>query len=416
MKPKKQILNFKEQNQLINEIKTWISQGISSVGIAKHYYCTVTKVYSGDAYADVTLTYGSQKTVFRKMVNKSGVVLSIGDLVLLTAPFGDLSDMYIDKNQNPTVLLNMEHAIGTLTIGGESNAEGLIQILQASSNIPAMEIGGFAISLYDFLQTGLEIGSIITDRDIVSGKKTGSPSMSLIAEQGCSVKLGLRNLDGTTYDDGLVVNNNATDNVRNVNINLPTNIYPEGLTGTGFEATETGNNLYGLSRFMMGDITDVTSLSCINLEVSGTKNCKQTTKNFGDRLFYSYELGDSWLGDIGYGIINEGECVIAIDSIISECIGLNSDYIVKFYPDESCNFKITKTPNYFVITSDKDIKFGWELMGKRRGFEHQKLEYAGNLNSNLTQPEQRNVLLNDLGNENTDLLNKSLFTIPNDDI
>ena len=404
-----QILNFKQQNQFLEVFKKIAKQATDNVPTPKHYYCKVIQVYN-DVYADCVLETGSVSTTFSHMVNKSGVILNIGDLVLLTAPMGDLSDMYIDKNQSTDVHTNAEKITGILKIGGKNNSSGLIQILNGSSDVPSMELSGYSIDFYDFLQTGLKIGAIVTDRDIdLTGNKTGSPSLSAIIERGCSFKVTMKNADGLTCIDALVVNNNAKDNVRNFNINLPTNFYPGDTSDVGLEITPEGTRLFGDTDFELGNATRVNSLDCVNLEVSGTKNCKQSTKNFGDRLFCSYEFGDNFLGDVGYGVINNGECVIAINSIIAESINLDEDYIVKFYPDESCNYKITKTPTYFVINSDKNIGFGWEIMGRRRGFENQRLEYAKNITSVINKSNTRNILLDSLNNDDTDLLNKSLF-------
>ena len=112
----KQILNFKQQNQFMDEVKKWIKQGIDNQRIAKHYYGTVTQIYD-DVYADISINYGNSSTLLTHLANKSGVILQINDVVLLTAPFGDISDIYIDKNSNkvsfvagsvlaPSVLLN----------------------------------------------------------------------------------------------------------------------------------------------------------------------------------------------------------------------------------------------------------------------------------------------------------------------
>jgi len=411
MAQSKQILNFKQQNQFMEEIKKWIKQAIDNQDTAKHYYGTITKVYN-DAYADVLINYGKSTSVLTHLSNKSGVVLQINDVVLLTAPFGDISDIYIDKNSNKNVLVNMEHAVGILTLGGNANTSGLLRIMDNSEDRVAMEIGGYSIDFYDFLQTGLQIGTVATDRNIdINGNKTGSPTLSMIAEQGCSAILGLRDIGSSTFIQGLEINNNAHGSVQNCNINLPLNIYPTGISSVGLEVTPTGTNIYGNSNFENGNVTAIGTLDCTNLSVTGTKNCIQSTKNFGDRLFYSYELGDSLLGDIGYGKINNGECVIAINPIIKESLNVDNSYIVKFYPDENCDYNITKESNYFVITASKNIEFGWELMGRRRGYENDRLEYANGIKNSLLQPNERNILLDNLGNENTDLLNKSLFQL-----
>jgi len=407
---KQQTMNFKNQNKLVDLFKKIAKQSNQDSKIAKHYYCTVTKIYN-DVYADVELSQGSATTTFSHMVNKSGVILSIGDLVLLTAPMGDLSDMYIDKNQNTNVQTSANNIVGTLIIGGTNNSNGLIQIMESGYDNPAMEISGYSIDFYDFQQSGSEIGSIVTDIDVdSSGNRTGTPSLSIIAEQVCSTKLGLRNLDGTTFD-GLIVNNNATNACRNIDINLPLNIYPSGVSGSGLQVTTLGTDIFGYTHHEGGDVTGIGSLECVNLAVTGTKNCVQDTKNFGKRLFYSMEYGDNQIGEHGFGNIINGECVVSIDSIVLESINTDMAYTVRYDFDEDCTHKLTKNPLYFVLTANKDIGFSWSIMGFRRGFEGENLEYADNLKNDLIQSNERNVLIDDLCSENADLLSNSLLDI-----
>ena len=98
--PSKQILNFKQQNQFMKEVKKWIKQGIDGQPIAKHYYGTIVQTYDNDTYADISVNHGTTSSLLTHLSNKSGVVLQINDVVLLTSPFGDISDIYIDKNSS----------------------------------------------------------------------------------------------------------------------------------------------------------------------------------------------------------------------------------------------------------------------------------------------------------------------------
>jgi len=96
----KQILNFKQQNQFMKEVKKWIKQGIDGQPIAKHYYGTIVQTYDNDTYADISVNHGTTSSLLTHLSNKSGVVLQVNDVVLLTSPFGDISDIYIDKNSS----------------------------------------------------------------------------------------------------------------------------------------------------------------------------------------------------------------------------------------------------------------------------------------------------------------------------
>jgi len=119
--PSSQILNFKQQNQLMDEIKKWIAQGIDNQGIAKHYYGTVMQVYD-DAYADISVNFGDSSSLLTKISNKSGVSLQINDVVLLTSPFGDITDIYIDKNSNTDSVISSATTIPASLIVGTITA------------------------------------------------------------------------------------------------------------------------------------------------------------------------------------------------------------------------------------------------------------------------------------------------------
>jgi len=400
--------NLKAQNKLITLItKIVMDVNKKNTDKPRFFYCTVKQVIS-DAYADLEWIQGDRSVILSRIANKSGVILNIGDKVVVIASHGDLSDLYISTSQSPTTFMDASHIIGTLTIGGANNTSGLIQIMDEDPNNPAMEIFGHSIDFFDFLQTKQQIGSIITDRDVdLLGNKTGSPSLSMIAEQGCSVVLGLKNTDGTTSLDGLVINNNAYNSTRNMNVNLPTNFYPGDVNNAGLEITPTGTNIFGETHHENYNVLGVNTLTCGNLNVTGTKNCVQTTKSFGDRLFNAMEYGDVRLGDHGFGNIINGRCVIAISPIMLQSVNTSIDYEVRYDFDEDCHFKLIRTPLYFVLIADKDIGFSWSIMAQRRGFENVKLEYSNGLKNHLIQPNKRNVLLDYLGTKSLNVLNKS---------
>lgn len=108
-------------------------------------------------------------------------------------------------------------------------------------------------------------------------------------------------------------------------------------------------------------------IECLNLNADRTLNVIQNTKNSGEIMFPTYNLGSSYLGDCGSGKITKKECVVSLDQIFTESIEGDGTYIVKFYPLESCEYKIEKQADYFTITADKNIEFGWEVMGLRKG-------------------------------------------------
>lgn len=396
--------NLKANNKLIDTL-TKVVKNINknaTVKPSRSFYCTVIQV-EGNTYADVDWMQGAQTITLHHIVNKTGVIVNVGDKVLLTAPMGDLSDLYIDRNQNNAVQTDASTIVGILKIGGVNNSSGEIQIMDGNAVNPALDISGHSIDFYDSKQTAMSVGSIATDR-------TGDIAyLDILSELGCAFKVQLRNNDDSkTLYDAIVVNNQLSEGVRNIDMNIPINISPGGINVTA-EFTPDEIRLFGLINFEGGSASNIGDLSCVNLSVSGTKNCKQTTKNFGDRLFYANESADNQLGDHGFGNILNGECLISIDPIILESVNTDMNYTVSCDFDEDCHYKLIKTPNYFTITADKNISFSWNMHGFRRGFENERLEYADNLKNDLIQPNERNILLEDIKNDTSDLLNNKLF-------
>ena len=112
-----------------------------------------------------------------------------------------------------------------------------------------------------------------------------------------------------------------------------------------------------------------------NLTVSGSKNCVQETENFGKRLINAYETCDYYFGDIGESQTINGEMIIWIDDIFKEIISTEVDYQVFITKYGRGDIWVEeRTQDYFVVKSENDIAFGWEIKGKRKGYEKYRLE------------------------------------------
>ena len=112
-----------------------------------------------------------------------------------------------------------------------------------------------------------------------------------------------------------------------------------------------------------------------NLTVSGSKNCVQETENFGKRLINAYETCDYYFGDIGESQTINGESTVWIDDIFKEIISTEVDYQVFITKYGRGDIWVEeRTRDYFVVKSENDINFGWEIKGKRKGYENYRLE------------------------------------------
>ena len=104
------------------------------------------------------------------------------------------------------------------------------------------------------------------------------------------------------------------------------------------------------------------------------KHCMQSTKHYGKRLINAYETAECYYGDIGENEIKNGFCQIDIDPIFAECVNLDAGYQVFLTPyGKGELFVLERFENCFVVCGD-NMKFGWELKVKRRGFENERLE------------------------------------------
>lgn len=125
----------------------------------------------------------------------------------------------------------------------------------------------------------------------------------------------------------------------------------------------------------MGNIACQGTLSGSNLSISGSKNCVQETKNYGKRLVNAYETADYYFGDIGESKLENGECVVFIDDVFKEIINLDYEYQVFLTKYGRGDIWVAeRNKDCFVVQGENDISFGWEIKGKRKGYETNRLE------------------------------------------
>ena len=118
-----------------------------------------------------------------------------------------------------------------------------------------------------------------------------------------------------------------------------------------------------------------------NFTVNGNKNCVQTTKSYGERLFYSIEDCESYLTDRSMELFTveetiEGtfERVILLDNIFKESVNLDIDYTVEVIKQGWGDYRIKEqTKDYFIVEAErKDFTFKYIITGKRKGFEEER--------------------------------------------
>lgn len=117
------------------------------------------------------------------------------------------------------------------------------------------------------------------------------------------------------------------------------------------------------------------SIAANYLTVSGSKNCLQKTKNYGERLINAYETAEYYFGDLGFGEINEaGECLVYIEDIFLECVNTNAQYHVFTQIYNGSIKTIERYKTYFIVKGEPGTSFSWELKAKRIGYENNRLD------------------------------------------
>ena len=108
--------------------------------------------------------------------------------------------------------------------------------------------------------------------------------------------------------------------------------------------------------------------------VTGAKSAAQDTEHYGRRRLYAYELPESYFGDIGEGEVKGGRCEIIIDPMFAETVNTELPYQVFITPYGRGQIWVAeRLPDKFIVEGD-DIKFGFEIKAKRRGFETERLK------------------------------------------
>ena len=107
---------------------------------------------------------------------------------------------------------------------------------------------------------------------------------------------------------------------------------------------------------------------------TGSKNSLQSTDHYGERLINAYETAEYYFGDIGSGVIKDGECIVWIDDIFQECINTDVEYHVFTQVYHGSITRIERYKNYFIVHGEDNAEFSWELKAKRIGYENVRLD------------------------------------------
>ena len=220
----------------------------------------------------------------------------------------------------------------------------------------------------------MNVGSTVYVGGSLEVNKFGTSLKQLEVTSGTT--LNTLNVTGATTLNTLKTQGAATINgytlIKGNSLGVEANIYCNG----DIEALASGyGNINANYLGSMGNIACRGTLSGSNLSISGSKNCVQETESYGKRLVNAYETADYYFGDIGESKLENGECVVFIDDVFKEIINLDYEYQVFLTKYGRGDIWVAeRNKDCFVVQGENDISFGWEIKGKRRGYETNRLE------------------------------------------
>lgn len=140
----------------------------------------------------------------------------------------------------------------------------------------------------------------------------------------------------------------------------------------------------------------------------GTKSKVISTKNYGNRLLYCYEMPSPMFGDIGHAIIGrDGLCYIDLESIFEETIASYVQYYVFLQSyNEKQPYVLEKFSTYFVVTGEPDTEFDWEVKAKQKDYTFERLEETSDNSLNTTDINYEFLAEEYLNNYEKEIINE----------
>lgn len=113
-----------------------------------------------------------------------------------------------------------------------------------------------------------------------------------------------------------------------------------------------------------------------NFNVYGAKNSAVKTSQ-GDVAVSAYETAEYYFGDIGEGQTDSnGVAYVGIEKLFNETVNTSIPYqvFITAYGPGNVWVEQRKQDRFMVKSSQPNIKFGWEIKAKRRGYENIRLQ------------------------------------------
>ena len=328
------------------------------------------------------------KTIYKQTID--GFFISTDGGQSYTAGF--------DKNGN--VVVNVLYAIGivadwirsgTLTLGGINNADGVLNLVNASGDLLArMDNTGLTVYKGSIRGTDLHIGGINNQNGVLyvydsSGNEIGRFNKDGLRATNGYFKGTIESSSATITGGSFKVSTSSSE-TSSIDIKYGSDasyLAPNylKLSKSNYTSYYRANKIAmsydsGASEEMFFEATKELLYTSGGFASGGQKNRVVKTEDYSDRLLYCYETPKPYFGDIGEATLDEnGTCYIFVDDIFLETVNTDCQYQVFLQKYGQGDIWIEERhTNYFVVKGTPDLRFGWEIKARQFGFETDRLE------------------------------------------
>lgn len=278
---------------------------------------------------------------------------------------GQLKGIYKEGNQ---LYISFTYAKGgTLKLGGKSNGNGVLEMLDADGEnigkwdnnglllykgeingvkiiVTEGEIGGFELKDGELVATNKDKQILISPNCVRSATEGGYAELvdaalffyeAMVVEEGVPADSGVQ-VGGIDFGG---MYGRDIDYILSFDRYLHDTWYSDGM-------------------YFTGDI-----YSEANMYINGEKNRVVDTEHYGTRCINAYETATPYFGDLGTDTLKEdGTCIVQIDKIFQEVVTFDYEYQVFLQKEGQGEIWVdSKESTFFVTKGTPGLKFSWEL-------------------------------------------------------
>lgn len=381
----------KNLNEAVSNIDDSMQQLNNQIAAASGLYTTVVPQWDGSNiyYMHDKSTMAKSQIIFKFTAQAFGISTDGG----ATYPYGlDASgDMVMNTIAARGILFDYAKG-GTITLGGSSNANGILKTLDASGNV---------INKLD--NTGLTT----THADITGGtiliKSTSGTASTEVAPYGfkCTRANGtVFNCAENIWGAAATIYKPSDTNNTGVIIcgdNIEISDKDSQVLQSSALLTRTYLKISGAGAMAQSSTIKATEITTDgNLKATGTKNRIVSTEHYGDVLQNAVESPTPTFEDYGEAILDEnGDCRIYLDDKFVETIDLYTLYNVFITKYGAGDIYIANRQKYyFDVKGTANLNFSWCLKATQKDYNSIRLTENTNTSE---QYEEETINYSDLG-------------------